>query len=121
MRKFLLLFENNEFIIILHACPHCLREFQWCIADGADCRNLKNIENQTYESISLSSEIIRDKYNQKWIYGKHKHNEEWQNGEAVLLSDNFIDIIRNNQFDNIAFFGTDGNIRTDVEYGNYYE
>jgi hypothetical protein len=117
MYKILLLNENNEFHLIIHAFPDSEKGvFQWYLTDNPNSEHAEMIVDEIYESIALSSEKIKNNYNKKWIYCHCKTEDSSYNEGCVLLSDNFIDMIRNNDFDDISFYDKQGNIRTDISY-----
>lgn len=114
MKKFMSLCADGEFFIVLHAAPDQDGKFQWFFSDDFDALYRININGQVYESIVLSSEDIREHYMDKFI-GCDIDDE--QNAiENVYLTDSFVDMIRDNQFDIIDFFDDDGYIRDDISY-----
>lgn len=137
MKKFIILQNNGEFIAIFHAAPHKIGEFQWYLRYEPDESTISvenashfiekvkttTIDNAIFESISFSSEEIRKWLKGKWLGCVCKIEGEKNSYDEgyVYLTDDFIEIIKRNQFDSIEFFGEDGNIRGDVNYisGNH--
>jgi len=123
--------RNKDFIIILHACPsntHACPDnilacpnnadgsFQWYITDCPNRENAREIEGQSYESFTLSTETIAECYKDKWLYCKRTLPDCDDNEGYVYLSEDLIEMISKNQFDTIEFFDETGNIREDVGY-----
>lgn len=116
MKKFILLSCDGHFVIIIHACPNAVGRFQWYLVDDPNSEKESNIDGQIYESITISSDTICNEYQDKWLCCKCEVLDDKYIEGCVYLTNNFIEMIKNNQFDEINFFDKDGNIRKDVNY-----
>ena len=113
MIKYIILEPNNQFIIIVHAAPNKKGVFQWYLTDALDNASKTNITNKVYESIVLSSDEIKEKYQNKWL-ACHCHidgEDSSYNQGSVYLTSDFIDMIRYNQFDQIEIYDEAGNFQ----------
>lgn len=110
MKKFIIMLENNKFIVIIHACPNSVGSFQWYILDDPNSEIKTSIDGKIYECISITNEYIRDNYNGKWLACHCNIDGESFNEGCIYLTDNFIEIIKENQFDVIEFTDQNGNI-----------
>lgn len=117
MKNNIVLQTNGGFFITIHAAPNLFGEFQWYCMDDPNQDSKANIERQIYESITLSSEDIKKNYMNKWLACHCEVKGEQYDEGCVYLTDDFIEIIKSNQFDAISFTGEDGNIREDICYG----
>lgn len=113
MVKHIILGTDGTFVIIVHACPGSIGKFQWYLAGELNTGEKYILDGQIYESVTISSDTINNKYQNKWLYCKYEgeYIEDY-----VYLTNNFSEMISANQFDTIGFFGKDGNIRNDVSY-----
>lgn len=116
--KTIVLSPEDSFYIVLdtrHDSREC--QYQWYIADSLMDENAQEIKGHTYTSIALSKgEILRDKWANKWIYCECRADGQVSRECIVKLTDNFMDMIRENQFSKISFIDREGNIRADVGY-----
>lgn len=111
MTKHIILNEDKEFLVIIHACPMETGLFQWyTLVDPNECHK-KNIKKEIYESITLSSDSIKQKYYRKWLACHCEVNGTSYEEGCVYLTDDFIDMIRENQFDTIDIFDKDGMVK----------
>lgn len=102
MKNFIILNCDNSFNIILHACPDARGVFQWYLYNDLDQGESRKIEGQTYESITLSSDaIVEKKLSGKWIGCHYEVNGIKSATELIYLSDSFVDMIRDNPFENV--------------------
>ena len=116
MEKYIILGADGKFVIIIHACPNSKGRFQWYLVENPNSEKEYILDNQIYESITISSDNISNMYQDKWLCCKCEvENDSYIEG-SVYLSSNFPEIISINQFDVINFFGKDGNIRNDISY-----
>ncbi len=116
--KTIVLSPEGSFYIVLDT-RHDSREcrYQWYIADSLMDENAQEIKGHTYTSIALSKgEILRDKWANKWIYCECRADGQASRECIVKLTDNFMDMIRENQFSKISFIDKEGNVRADVGY-----
>lgn len=116
MEKTILLSCDGNFVIIIHACPNAVGKFQWYLVDDPNSEKESNIDDQIYESITISSNSICNEYRDKWLCCQCEVSDDKYAEGCVYLTNNFIEMIKTNQFDEIAFFDKDGNIRNDVSY-----
>lgn len=103
MKKFIFIITNDDFIIILHACPNAIGKFQWYWMDDPNDEVINKIEGQVYESITIASEQIKEKYKNKWLGCFCDVPDGKYHEGCVFLTDNVIEMIGENQFDNISF------------------
>lgn len=119
MEKYIILGTDGTFVIIVHACPNAIGRFQWYLADEPYGEKKNILNGQVYESITISSDDICAEYLHKWLCCKCEiENDNYIEG-CVYLTNDFLEMIKANQFDIINFFGTDGNIRNDISYVNF--
>lgn len=116
MQKFILLRNNGEFFVIVHAAPNQQGKFQWYWMNDPNEDPEVNIAGEVFESITLSSQNIKAHYQKKWLACHCEVEGSRYNEGCVYLTDDFVEMIKANQFDAIDFFGEDGMIRTDVCY-----
>ena len=101
----------GEFFIIAHACPGKTGEFQWYLVDDPNETKEEVLEGQIYESITLSNAKIKELYEGKWLCCHCKVDGDVYDEGCLYLTDSFLDMIRENQFDNVDFFDKNGMIR----------
>lgn len=116
MRKHIILGTNDDFVIIIHACPDAVGKFQWYLLDEPNSEEKHILDGQIYESITILSNDIHDKYLNKWLCCRCEIEDEKYNEGCVYLTDGFLKMIELNKFDTVEFFGNDGDIRKDVGY-----
>ena len=116
MHKTIVLKDNKTFIVVAHACPKAIGEFQWYLVDDPNSDKEYIIDGEEYESIVLSNDVINDTYKNKWLCCKCNVNGEIYSEGCIFLSDDFIEMISKNQFDEIQVCDEDGNIRTGFRY-----
>lgn len=116
MKKHIILGTDGTFIVIIHACPNAIGKFQWYLVDEPNDENEYILDGQIYESITISSTDISNKYQNKWLCCKCKIEDDNYIEGCVYLSNDFCKMINTNQFDVINFFGKDGNIRKEISY-----
>lgn len=102
---------KDEFFIIAHACPGKTGEFQWYLVDDPNETKEEVLEGQIYESITLSNTKIKKLYEGKWLCCRCKVDGDVYDEGCLYLTDSFLDMILENQFDNVAFFDKNGMIR----------
>jgi len=102
---------EDEFVIIAHACPGKTGEFQWYLVDDPNETKEEVLEGWIYESITLSNTTIKELYEGKWLCCHCKVDGDIYDEGCLYLTDSFLDMIRENQFDNVAFFDKNGMIR----------
>lgn len=117
MESYILLKTNGEFVVIVHACPHAIGKFQWYLVDEPNSENKYILDGQTHESIVILSNEICNEYLDKWLCCKCEIGDDNYTEGCVYLSNDFLKMIRTNQFDIINFFDEDGEIRNDIGYG----
>ena len=117
MEKYIILGTDGSFIVIVNACPNADGKFQWYLVDNPNSERKYILDNQTYKSITISSDNISNEYQNKWLCCKCEIQDDNYIEGCVYLSSDFLEMISVNQFDVINFFGTDGNIRNDISYG----
>lgn len=115
-KKYICVNNDNDFCIILHACPNAIGKFQWYWMDEPNNEIKKNIEGEVYESITISSQQIKEKYINKWLACHCDVSDETYEEGCVYLTDNVIDMIRENQFDNISFYDEKGMTKANFYY-----
>lgn len=121
MEKYIVLGTDGTFVIIVHACPNAIGKFQWYLVDEPNSEKKYILDGQVYESFIISSDDICIKYLNKWLCCKCEiENDNYIEG-FVYLTNDFLEMIKANQFDIINFFGNDGNIRNDISYGKPIE
>lgn len=120
MQKFILLYDNGEFLVIFHAAPNKLGDFQWYLMNEPKECSETNISKEVYESIVLTSEDIEKYYQGKQLACHCKIDDEKHayNEGPVYLTSNYIEMIKINQFDSISFLNEHGNICCDVGYAS---
>jgi hypothetical protein len=102
--------EKNKCIYILHALPNVNTSFQWLIEDDVT-HEVTPIEGQTYESITLTSNIIIKRgCNGKYLYCNCKDVEQYKTQKVKLYSD-FETALQNNAFDTVESFDENGMIK----------
>lgn len=101
----------GEFVIIAHACPGKTGAFQWYLVDDPNETKETILEEQIYESITLPSTQIKELYEGKWLCCHCKVDGDVYDEGCLYLTDSFIDMIRENQFDKVDFFDKNGWIR----------
>ena len=116
MKKFICLEMNGSFTIIVHACPNSVGKFQWYLVDEPNSENEYILDGQIYESITILSDDIYNKYLNKWLCCKCEVEGDSYIELCVYLINNFSEMIKTNQFDIINFYDKDGNICNDISY-----
>lgn len=118
MYKALLREQEGGFFIILHAAPERKAEdFQWYVSNSPDGVGKSPWPGQEYESLTLSNQAITEEdLKGKRLSCHYKSEEAEYESDQLLLLPGFEDIIVNNQFDEISFFGPGGEIRKDIWY-----
>lgn len=116
MEKCIILATDGTFVIIVHACPNAIGKFQWYLVDEPNSEKKYILDGQTYESIVISSADICNNYLNKWLCCKCEIENDTYTEGCVYLANDFLELIKVNQFDVIRFFGKDGDIRNDISY-----
>lgn len=116
MLKYIILEPDNTFVLVVHACPNEIGKFQWYIVEDPNSEHKQIIDNQIYESITIASKTINNKYQNKWLCCECEVNNEKYIEGCIYLSNNFTEMIKTNQFDEVNFFDKHGNIRKDIGY-----
>lgn len=116
MEKCIILATDGTFVIIVHACPNAIGKFQWYLVDEPNSEKKYILDGQTYESIVISSADICNNYLNKWLCCKCEIENDTYTEGCVYLANDFLELIKVNQFDVINFFGKDGDIRNDISY-----
>lgn len=116
MEKYIISGADGKFVVIVHAYPNTIGKFQWYLVDEPNSKKEYILDGQIYESITISSDNISNKYQNKWLCCKCEVEDDNYIEGCVYLSNDFLKIISVNQFDVINFFGKDGNIRDDISY-----
>lgn len=89
-----------------------IAEIYWFLKDDPNSEHEVNLENQVYESFSTDSNWIRKNAENKWL-GCHcllKDDEYNEYTEMIChLSSDILTMLRNNIFDMISTFNSQGN------------
>ncbi len=118
-RRLVSLDENGDYYVSIHACvteDQRDMRFQWYIADSAAGLKKSPIDSQVYENITISSETIREKYNGKWLGCRCDLEGKIYEIKRTYLTENFVDLIKTCQYQEITFYGKNGMLRDDVKY-----
>lgn len=116
MEKCIILATDGTFVIIVHACPNAIGKFQWYLVDEPNSEKKYILAGQTCESIVISSVDICNNYLNKWLCCKCEIEDDTYTEGCVYLANDFLELIKVNQFDVIRFFGKDGDICNDISY-----
>ncbi len=104
--------KNADFYLVCHTACNELGNFQWFLKDDPNSEHEVNLENQVYESFSTDSNWIRKNAENKWL-GCHcllKDDEYNEYTEMIChLSSDILTMLRNNIFDMISTFNSQGN------------
>lgn len=109
--------RGNIDVLIFHALPNKQAIFQWYISENNKMQGVP-IKEQTYESYTLTSEIIKEKsYINKYLHCEYKNNENevCKKTEYIKLGANIDSMIKDNIFfDNVSEFDNQGNIKDNL-------
>lgn len=104
--------KNADFYLVCHTACNELGNFQWFLKDDPNSEHEVNLENQVYESFSTDSNWIRKNAENKWL-GCHcllKDDGYNEYTEMIChLSSDILTMLRNNIFDMISTFNSQGN------------
>lgn len=104
--------KNADFYLVCHTACNELGNFQWFLKDDPNSEHEVNLENQVYESFSTDSNWIRKNAENKWL-GCHcllKDDAYNEYTEMIChLSSDILTMLRNNIFDMISTFNSQGN------------
>lgn len=105
--------DEIDFFLICHAACNKIGNFQWFITDDPnyDFNKSTVLEEEVYESITLSSKWIRENAENKWL-GCHCLLKDDEYTEILCcLSSDILSIFRNNTVDMIDVCDSNGNIK----------
>lgn len=118
-KRLVSLCENGDYYVSIHVCVSDKQKdmrFQWYIADSAAGAKQTPIDNQAYESMTISSDKIQKKYNGRWLGCRCDLDGKLYEIKRTYLTDNFVDLIKTCQYQEITFYGKNGMLRDDVKY-----
>lgn len=103
--------DDVDFFLILHSACDQQGNFQWFLKDGSNDNKEQYIEDQVYESITISSKWIKENAENKCI-GCHCLLKDEEYTEMLgMLSSDILTIIRNNSLFSIDICDDNGNIK----------
>lgn len=101
--------KNADFYLVCHTACNELGNFQWFLTDDPNSEHEVNLENQVYESFSTDSNWIKENAENKWL-GCHCLLKDDEYTEMIChLSSDILTMLRNNIFDMISIFNSQGN------------
>uniref|UniRef100_UPI00402ACDD0 hypothetical protein n=1 Tax=[Lactobacillus] rogosae TaxID=706562 RepID=UPI00402ACDD0 len=101
--------KNADFYLVCHTACNELGNFQWFLKDDPNSEHEVNLENQVYESFSTDSNWIKENAENKWL-GCHCLLKDDEYTEMIChLSSDILTMLRNNIFDMISTFNSQGN------------
>lgn len=101
--------KNADFYLVCHTSCNELGNFQWFLTDDPNSEHEVNLENQVYESFSTDSNWIKENAENKWL-GCHCLLKDDEYTEMIChLSSDILTMLRNNIFDMISTFNSQGN------------
>lgn len=113
MKKYGIKSKDNNDILIFHALPNEVTKFQWYISENIH-ENGKPINEQIYESYTLSTEVIKRKnFVGKYLYCEYliQGLNQYEKTEYIKLDLNIDSMVDSGViFDDISKFDEDGNI-----------
>ena len=111
-KKFITIARENkkaDFYLVCHTACNELGNFQWFLKDDPNSEHEVNLENQVYESFSTDSNWIKENAENKWL-GCHCLLKDDEYTEMIChLSSDILTMLRNNIFDMISTFNSQGN------------
>ena len=102
--------SDSDFYLVCHTACNELGKFQWFLKDDPNSENEVYLENQVYESFVITSNWIKENAENKWL-GCHCQIRDDEYTEMICyLSSDILTILRNNTFDMISTFNSQGNL-----------
>lgn len=115
MEKYIIKYNgiyNSNYAIILHAAPRQIGNFEWRIKKQLTDTDYEIVSfGNGFESITLSTIHNFDFFEQKkgWhIYCHVKTQNGIYDTKSIVIASNFIEAIKNNDFDKISIIKDDG-------------
>lgn len=101
--------RNADFYLVCHAACDELGNFQWFLKDESNSEHEVNLENQVYESFSTDSNWIKENAENKWLGCRCLLKDDEYTEMICHLSSDILTMLRNNIFDMISTFNSQGN------------
>lgn len=101
--------RNADFYLVCHAACEELGNFQWFLKDEPNSEHEVNLENQVYESFSTDSNWIKENAENKWLGCCCLLKDDEYTEMICHLSSDILTMLRNNIFDMISTFNSQGN------------
>lgn len=101
--------RNADFYLVCHAACEELGNFQWFLKDEPNSEHEVNLKNQVYESFSTDSNWIKENAENKWLGCRCLLKDDEYTEMICHLSSDILTMLRNNIFDMISTFNSQGN------------
>ena len=101
--------RNADFYLVCHSACEELGNFQWFLKDEPNSEHEVNLENQVYESFSTDSNWIKENAENKWLCCRCLLKDDEYTEMICHLSSDILTMLRNNIFDMISTFNSQGN------------
>lgn len=100
---------DSDFFLVCHAACNKLGKFQWFLKDDPNSEHETYLEYQICESFSTDSNWIKENAENKWL-GCHCLLKDDKYTEMIChLSSDILTMLRNNTFNMISTFDSQGN------------
>ena len=101
--------RNADFYLVCHSACEELGKFQWFLKDEPNSEHEVNLENQVYESFSTDSNWIKENAENKWLGCRCLLKDDEYTEMICHLQSDILTMLRNNIFDMISTFNSQGN------------
>ena len=112
-KKFITITSKNsdsDFYLVCHTACNKQGKFQWFLKDDPNSEHEVYLENEVYESFSITSNWIKENAESKWLGCHCKIRDNEYTEMICYLSSDILTMLRNNTFAMISTFDSQGNL-----------